>query len=268
MSDQEESVQARYAVDEAMALVGRLVAEIPDHVKVLPGFGDEQMDTWNVPVPEDVRLLLRRMSGLELTNDGYPWYFGPISSIDVTTDNWRFGRAGTFWVLRATGAGDTVYVDVDPTTGRWGPVFLVGEELNVTLVAPSLAWYVAQTAHQFFVALERASDEETPPEDLELVLEEFVEDAFGETLPSYGEGIPNAGFGRLTPQSAVSQRQAADPILAGVAAAVPDDTLIADLEGAGYLTGIAFSAAFTGPGLPFFERSHGGRFVYAFERGN
>ncbi len=255
------------AVGEAMVLVDRLVAEIPELVQIFPGLRDEEMDSWPVPVPEDVRLLLRRMSGLELLENGYPWDFGVDPTVDAGTDRWRLGRAGSYWVLRHTGAGDTVYVDVDPATGRWGPVFLIEEETDVVRLAPSLAWYVAQTAHQILLAVEWArEDEDLAPDELEDALPELLADAWGETLSSYGDE-DNAGPRRVTPLPAETLRRAEDPVLAEAAAAVPDGTLVADLKGAGHPAMIGFRTAYEGPYPPFFQRSHGGRFVYALPGG-
>jgi hypothetical protein len=255
MGDREER-----AVGEAMAFVDRLVAELPGHVEVFAGFGDERLDAWKVPVPEDVRPLLRRVSGWELGQDGCPWYFGPDPTVDAGTDVWRLGPAGTFWPLHHTGAGDTVYVDVDD--GRWGPVFLVTEEWDVIRLAPSFAWYVAQTAYQILLALEWASEDDTDPDDLGSALADLVVEARWETLPSYGDE-DTTGPRSVTPQRADALRGAEDPDLARVADAAADDTLIADVGAAGYPARIGFGSAYEGPHPPFFRRSHGGRFVYA-----
>lgn len=259
------SAEGDRAVREAVSSLHRLAAELPDQAEVFPGFSDEAMDAWPVPVPEDVRVLLRQVGGLELFQSGFPWCFGP--DLDAGGEYWRLGPTGSYWLVYDNGVGSFVYVDIDRESGRWGPVFVIEEEGDVVRVAPSLAWYAAQVAHEILDGLETVREDDMTDDELEDVLNDFIVNAGTEPLP-YDEGESADGDGheirQVTIRPAEELRNATDPDLAAAAARVPDGTLIADLKDAGYPARCEFAPLILGRDYPFFERSHGGRFVYAF----
>jgi hypothetical protein len=58
---------------EVVTVLREAAAKAPEGaVRLLPGLADEAMDSWNVPVPEDIRAILRQVGGLRIGDDDGP----------------------------------------------------------------------------------------------------------------------------------------------------------------------------------------------------
>ncbi|MEY9214294.1 hypothetical protein ABH917_003740 [Thermobifida halotolerans] len=129
--------------EEVAARLRAAAASAPKgSVALLPGLTDEELDSWEAPVPEEIRILLRRTSGLRITSGVREKHFGPahpVNSAPEDPNHLCSGDPGTFRVVHVDdGTGDTYYVDVDPATGAWGRVFSFHVEVISEVVAPSL----------------------------------------------------------------------------------------------------------------------------------
>jgi hypothetical protein len=55
---------------EVVTVLREAAAKAPEGaVRLLPGLADEAVDSWNVPVPEDIRAILRQVGGLATPQD-------------------------------------------------------------------------------------------------------------------------------------------------------------------------------------------------------
>ncbi|MFD7032410.1 hypothetical protein ACFWAR_30710 [Streptomyces sp. NPDC059917] len=131
----------------ALAALRALAAERPGEVELLAGFRDRDLDTWPVPVPEAVRVVLREVGGLEV--DDVRLEFGPYGTP-------RFPDG--CWTLSEIHGGEGSLIVGVPTAGTgtdgggaegggcadWGPVVAVhtwGEQ-EVTVEAPGFTGWL------------------------------------------------------------------------------------------------------------------------------
>jgi hypothetical protein len=154
----------RRAVAELRALAAELGS---DAVTVHPGCSDAEMDTWPVPVPEDIRTVLREIGGLAMP--GLPPLRllpgAPEHAVDPETHR-MMGGDGSYWpIARVQYARQTALaqVRIDGETGEWGYVVSMpaGEEYlrrhpEVTLLARSLPELLLTVARLARVAASRA----------------------------------------------------------------------------------------------------------------
>lgn len=141
---------ARRAVAELRALAG----EFPDHVVLEAGCADSVVDGWAVPVPEDVRAVVREIGGVAIA--GLPALRllpgAPEHAVDPELHR-MLGGDGAYWPLARIGNGNgngrshaLAQIRIDPATGQWGYVVSVpgdGAKLReypeLALLAESLA---------------------------------------------------------------------------------------------------------------------------------
>jgi hypothetical protein len=137
---------ARLAVGELRALA----AAHPDLVTLDEGHTDAALDTWPVPVPDDVRTVLREIGGIRMPGLP-PLRLAPgVPEHVVDPEAHRMmGGDGTYWPIARLGRRPyddaLVQVRVDPHTGEWGYVVAIpadpgslGREPGLALVAESL----------------------------------------------------------------------------------------------------------------------------------
>ncbi|MFD9355075.1 hypothetical protein [Streptomyces sp. NPDC060031] len=104
-----------------------------DEVELADGFTDAEMDAWGVDVPEEVRVVLREIGGLETEEHAYG--FGPRGRAVFSDGYWTLGEL-------EFGAGSLV---VGTGTACWGPVVAVnpwGDECEVTVEAPEFTGWL------------------------------------------------------------------------------------------------------------------------------
>ncbi|MFJ3162823.1 hypothetical protein [Streptomyces kanasensis] len=133
----------------AVAELRALAAELPDRVRLEPGCSDRAMDAWPVPVPEDVRTVLREIGGV-LVEGAPPLRLLPgVAEHRVAPEAHRMmGGDGTYWPVALARQGRheaLVQVRLDAATGAWGYVVSIPagprelrEEPEATVLAESL----------------------------------------------------------------------------------------------------------------------------------
>lgn len=133
----------------AVAELRALAAAFPDRVVLGPGCADAAMDAWPVPVPEDVRTVLREIGAVAV--DGMPPLRllpgAPEHAVDPEAHR-MMGGDGAYWpvaLARHARRGALVQVRVDAESGTWGYVVSVPagpaelrEDPEVTVLAESL----------------------------------------------------------------------------------------------------------------------------------
>ncbi|MEV3993712.1 hypothetical protein AB0J57_32960 [Streptomyces sp. NPDC049837] len=135
---------ARLAVAELRALAGAH----PAHVTLEAGCDDAEMDTWAVPVPDDIRTVLREIGGVRVA--GLPPLLllpgAPEHTVDPEVHR-MLGGDGTYWpVARVVRPHSTslAQIRIDPDTGEWGYAVSVpidhqlAREPELSLLAESL----------------------------------------------------------------------------------------------------------------------------------
>ncbi|UOE19114.1 SMI1/KNR4 family protein [Thermobifida halotolerans] len=224
--------------EEVAARLRAAAASAPKgSVALLPGLTDEELDSWEAPVPEEIRILLRRTSGLRITSGVREKHFGPahpVNSAPEDPNHLCSGDPGTFRVVHVDdGTGDTYYVDVDPATGAWGRVFSFHVEVISEVVAPSLLHWLEDLSDY----VSRASSE-TAKGYFTSFREAFNAWFFGD-FSEAGPGYPHQDPAVLArqrepvdvdPLDVPTARALPDPDLAAVARHLPDKALLADLR--------------------------------------
>ncbi|MER5295633.1 hypothetical protein ABT382_26695 [Streptomyces pharetrae] len=140
--------------DAAATAVSRLQAlarRFPRLVTLAEGTADAELDQWPVPVPPDVRTVLRaigevRVAGMPALRlmPGEPW-----QRVDAALDRIIGGDGGPYWPLARVGHGprsvSLAHVRIDSATGQWGYVVSVPggadalrDEPELVLLAESL----------------------------------------------------------------------------------------------------------------------------------
>ncbi|MGW6918903.1 SMI1/KNR4 family protein [Kitasatospora sp. NPDC054939] len=194
--------------DELTARLRALDARVPFDLRILPGAAAADLDRW--PLPPDARALLARLGGfavppVEFVLTGHP------------RQESGHGLPERRWVVSDDGGGGLTWVDVD-ADGAWGQVLMQYREGGLFVQAASVeAWLLR------LVATAEELVEETGFED---GVQPYA-DEFWDALHPTGPDLP------LHPAADLAgQGTAADPVLAGLAARVPADALLADLRGA------------------------------------
>ncbi|MEV4251636.1 hypothetical protein AB0J52_00555 [Spirillospora sp. NPDC049652] len=222
--------------------------------------GDEVMDAWGVPVPDKIRRLYRHV-GMFWLNRGEE--FGPVR--DDCDD--RCGEPGSYLRVHSNPAAETYYVDIDRETGAWGPVFMFWENHGARMVAPSLQHWLVTVA-SYVRHAER--DAEAFDDDFHTAFMAWFFGDFSEADDGYSTDTPEAAA-RLA-DDAVAEildveraRNSGDPVLADVAARLPDDALLADLCQADRPTGLPFEEhpSWSSPDEAMYQRFCGGRVIVA-----
>ncbi|WP_433200922.1 SMI1/KNR4 family protein [Nocardia sp. CA-107356] len=192
-----------------------------------PGVDDDTMDSWPVRVPEDIRTLLRAIGGVRITDscstkNGHRSYdefdFGARFNHLDEVANWYVARAGgrgTHWFVREGFDGSFIYVDVDPDSGAWGPVFIFWDSSDTVRLAESLPDLLMELAGDVLVALTESGGDAG----------EFADVYAGRA------GIRHDHEYDMEPVAAAALRSGADAALAALAAGLPNDAMVADLRG-------------------------------------
>lgn len=104
---------------EAVRALRVLAQERPQELELFEGFTDAELDGWAVAVPEDVRVVLREIGGLETADHEYR--FGPRGRETFADGCWTlgetdFGEGSLITGVGAAGWGPVVAVN------PWGPI--------------------------------------------------------------------------------------------------------------------------------------------------
>ncbi|WP_405532750.1 hypothetical protein OG592_35760 [Streptomyces avidinii] len=117
---------------QAVRALRKLAQERPDELELFEGFTDAELDGWAVAVPEEVRVVLREIGGLE--TEDHEYRFGPRGRERFMDGCWTLGETDFGEGSLIVGVGDA----------RWGPVVAVnpwGADPDVTVEAPDFtAW--------------------------------------------------------------------------------------------------------------------------------
>ncbi|MGW0186770.1 hypothetical protein ACWDV7_13565 [Streptomyces sp. NPDC003362] len=139
---------ARLAVGELRALA----AAHPDLVALDEGHTDAALDTWPVPVPDDIRTVLREIGGIRMPGLP-PLRLAPgVPEHAVDPEAHRMmGGDGTYWPVARLGRGPhddaLMQVRVDPRTGEWGYVVSIPADPGVLRGEPGLALVAESLPH-------------------------------------------------------------------------------------------------------------------------
>ncbi|MFF0412974.1 SMI1/KNR4 family protein [Kitasatospora sp. NPDC004745] len=225
------------AVGTASATAARLhrLAEASGGLVALdPGIDDARMDAWPVPVPEEVRALLRSVGGVRVTVSrsavngheshehvdlDHAYNRGRYANADVSWYQDHAGGVGTHWFVHTDHGDGHTYVDVDPRTGAWGPVFRFWDAADTDRMAPSLTAWLDHLADCLEQALAATGTRGTAADV----------GAFGRR---FGDLWPD-GDRRTTSVEDVTAarlRTSGDDVLRAAAEGLPDDARLADLR--------------------------------------
>ncbi|MFD0279616.1 hypothetical protein ACFVHB_37790 [Kitasatospora sp. NPDC127111] len=244
-----------FDADGTVRLLRELAEESSGLITLDPGIDDGRMDGWPVPVPEDVRVLLRAVGGVrvmvsrsvqnghtsyEHLDFAHPYNEGRYAGCDTSWYLDHAGGTGSHWFLYTDHGDGHTYVDVDRATGAWGPVFQFWDATDTVRAAPSLPAWLDRFADCARRAL--AGTATTHPHTAADTVTAATETATG---PAGPDAATVNAFGRrfgdhwwdldrnataVAPVTAAEARAAADPVLREAAAGLPDDALLADLR--------------------------------------
>ncbi|MEW1914265.1 SMI1/KNR4 family protein [Kitasatospora sp. NPDC085895] len=240
MTDQTTTATAGTAAATATAArLHRLADASGGLVALDPGIDDARMDAWPVPVPQEVRALLRSVGGVRITTNrsavngheshdhvdlDHSYNRGRYSNADVSWYQEHAGGVGTHWFVHTDHGDGHTYVDVDPSTGAWGPVFQFWDATDTDRVAPSLTAWLDHLAD----CLERALAASPAADTMAPATAADVE-AFGRR---FGALWPDGDEPRTSVEdvAAAQLRTSADDVLRAAADGLPDDARLADLR--------------------------------------
>ncbi|MCP9951886.1 hypothetical protein LUX33_27910 [Actinomadura madurae] len=224
------------------------LARVSDgRIGLLPAVPDDEMSSWAMTVPEDVRAFFGTVGGFTI-GDRHVFDFNhPDNHVPVANENWPLGAdSSTYWLLHSDGSATTYYVDVE--NGAWGRVFSFWEEPYARLVAPSLLSWADNLATGLEAALRTDGD---------------LSKAFSDWLFGNEESLSRHPENTVQPMPAATARTSDDPEIAAVAADLPDDAFLADLRKAVYPTEIPFASVVPYGEEVTYARSANGRFLTA-----
>ncbi|MCX4775991.1 SMI1/KNR4 family protein [Streptomyces sp. NBC_01264] len=193
--------------DTLLKQLRALAARVPFDLAVQPGVADADFDHWPVPVPAEARELLGRLGGfavppVEFRLTGHPRQAGD------------HGLPHPHWLVTDDGGGGVTWVDIEPD-GRWGQVLMQYREGGLHVEADSLP--------QWLDRLLGTAEELVEETGFEEGVQPYADD-FWDLLHLNGPELP------LHP--AAELLDSTDPVVARLAAEVPDGALVADLRGA------------------------------------
>ncbi|WP_407840839.1 hypothetical protein ACE1OC_37895 [Streptomyces sp. DSM 116496] len=192
--------------DNLLERLYELAARVPFDLAVQPGATAADFDRWPVPVPAEARELLGRIGGfavppVEFTLTGHPRQAGD------------HGLPHPHWLVTDDGGGGVTWVDIE-ADGRWGQVLMQYREGGLHVEADSLPHWLDRIIGTAEELVEETGFEEG--------VQPYADD-FWDLLQLDGPELP------LHP--AAELRDSPDPVVARLAARVPDGALIADLRG-------------------------------------
>ncbi|WP_067707433.1 hypothetical protein [Nocardia yamanashiensis] len=256
----QESAVARAA--HAITRLRAVAEQSSGAVQLGPGVSESIIDSWPVPVPDEIRLLASEIGEIR---------FDEYDSITFTHPEntepryCRAGAPGAWWVLHTNSAAEIYYADIDPERGTWGRVFFHWEDNSTTLVAPSVTDWFLRLAAGFESALRVAGGERIEGlsewvDDDELEELDFAS-AFSDWFFRSGEIFEVEDTPKVRAVPVLDARHSPDPEVAAAAAGLPEEAVVADLRGAAYPTFVSFSE-FHG-GRASYRRLAGGSFLAA-----
>ncbi|MFF1413067.1 hypothetical protein ACFVX6_25410 [Streptomyces sp. NPDC058289] len=183
-----------------------LSARVPFDLAVQPGVTAADFGRWPVPVPAEARELLGRLGGfavppVQFTLTGHPRQAGD------------HGLPHPHWLVTDDGGGGVTWVDIE-ADGRWGQVLMQYREGGLHVEADSLPHWLDRIIGTAEELVEETGFEEG--------VQPYADD-FWDLLQLDGPELPL--------HSAAALRNSPDPVVARLAARVPDGALIADLRG-------------------------------------
>ncbi|MEV8554659.1 hypothetical protein AB0L04_33215 [Streptomyces glaucescens] len=229
------------AAATAVSGLRSLARRFPRLVTLADGTADAELDRWPVPVPPDVRTVLRavgevRVAGMPALRlmPGEPW-----QRVDPALDRMIRGDGGAYWPLarvgRAPRSVSLAHVRIDPATGQWGYVVSVPggadalrEEPELVLLAESLPALLLNVVHVVEEAVRRASATGADPASLVTAATRWF--------------TPNTGEPWTMPVPVEEWAGSPDPLRAG-AAAFPPGSHAADLRDSPVPTDLCFYRA-------------------------
>ncbi|MGG7569443.1 hypothetical protein [Streptomyces sirii] len=223
------------------------------------GIEDARMDSWPVPVPEEIRTVFRSVGGIritvsrsvvngatssELLDFTESFNNGDHQGYDVTWYLDHAGGAGSHWFVHLDHGDGHTYVDVDRETGAWGPVFRFWDATDTRRLALSLLDWLRELGECVQQAATEAGTEDA--------------NAFGRAFTDRWLECAE-GSVSVVPVRVADVRAADDPVLREAAAGLPDDALLADLRP---VVGVA-EVIFDHPVSCRYARRHGGAVLTA-----
>ncbi|OEJ23607.1 hypothetical protein AR457_02935 [Streptomyces agglomeratus] len=241
----------------AVAELRALAAELPGLVSLQPGCDDAEMDTWPVPVPADVRDVLREIGGVRMP--GLPdlelLHGAPEQGVDPEVHR-MMGGDGTYWpVARVVYARHTALaqIRIDPDTGEWGYAVSVPTDLGSLREFPEVTLLAESLPHLLLTVARLAREAGDSPD--------FARSLAGATTWFF----PNTGEPWTRPVPLGEWASSTDPLRAAVAG-LPAGTHVADLRRAPIPTDLCFHRAEDWPYGDSLDRLHfgaGGRIAAA-----
>lgn len=235
------------AARRAVAELRELAADCPGSVVLDAGCTDSVMDGWAVPVPEEVRTVLREIGGVAIA--GLPALRllpgAPEHAVDPELHR-MLGGDGSYWPLARIGHGHghaLAQIRIDPATGRWGYVVSVPGDGESLREYPELA-LLAESLPDLLLTFARLARRAAAGPDFAARMARDTRWLF----PNTGEPWPR-------PAPVGEWAGSADPLLAA-ATELPDGTHAADLRAVPIPSDLCFYRAAGWPYAARLERLH------------
>lgn len=235
------------AARRAVAELRELADGCPAFVVLDPGCADSVMDGWTVPVPEDVRTVLRAIGGVAIA--GLPALRllpgAPEHAVDPELHR-MLGGDGSYWPLAriSHGRGHALaQIRIDAATGRWGYVVSVPGDGESLREYPELA-LLAESLPDLLLTFARLARRAASGPDFAARMARDTRWLF----PNTGEPWPR-------PAPVGEWAGSADPLLAA-ATTLPDGSHAADLRAVPIPSDLCFYRAAGWPYAARLERLH------------
>ncbi|WP_405364759.1 hypothetical protein [Kitasatospora sp. NBC_00039] len=222
------------APERAVAELRALAAELPGLVELDEGCGEAELDAWPVPLPGDVRAVLRELGGVRIAG---------LAPVELRAGSAAgrlspalvemVGGVGSFWPVASIEYGRrsaSVQVRIDQESGAWGYVVSVpadaerlAQSPELTLLAESLPHLLLRLARIARGAAQRARTAEGGVDGT----------GFASRALAGGQHFfPNTGEPWVHPAPPHGWSADGDPLRAAAAARLPANALVADLRDA------------------------------------
>ncbi|MEV7182074.1 hypothetical protein [Kitasatospora sp. NPDC093679] len=205
----------------AVAELRALAAEHPASVVLEPGCTDAEMDGWPVPVPPEVRTVLRAIGGVAVA--GLPVLRlrpgGPEHEVDPEVHR-MLGGDGSYWPIARAAYGRQhaiAQVRIDPGTGEWGYAVSVTGDAGLLREYPELT-LLGESLADLLLTVARIARRAAGARD-------FAR-AAAAAAPWF---FPNTGEAWILPEP-VGEWSAEEDALRAAAAALPEGSFAGDLR--------------------------------------
>ncbi|WP_030265036.1 hypothetical protein [Streptomyces sp. NRRL B-24484] len=205
----------------AVAELQALAAEHPASVVLEPGCTDAEMDGWPVPVPPEVRTVLRAIGGVAVA--GLPVLRlrpgGPGHEVDPEVHR-MLGGDGSYWPIARAAYGRQhaiAQVRIDPGTGEWGYAVSVTGDAGLLREYPELT-LLGESLADLLLTVARIARRAAGARD-------FAR-AAAAAAPWF---FPNTGEAWILPEP-VGEWSGAEDALRAAAAALPEGSFAGDLR--------------------------------------